>query len=299
MASLIPKAVSTRLLAAVGVVEAFGIAEEGIFRKAGPKHEVDALSALLVEGEAAFVVVTMDIGDDAAAAAGDVDAIAEDGARAIPLASASAPPLEQQLRNVTSIHSVAGALKRVLRNHHPLLCCELYAEWVASAQEWDMLRDSSDSPAIPVGMQRCIARLPAVHRAVLQRLLLCVGAVIEDASNRMSMKSVAITLGINIVHSGDLMALPDVPAIENVLNALLDIVQLTGGAGALGDTGAVEPAAAAAAAPLDAIAASLEKVRFFYLPLPLHAVHVVRILLYSQGDLLPQTSVCHRRSDRR
>ena len=229
---LLSLAVSERLLVCIRVVEEFGLVEEGIFRKAGPKMEVDLLSTILVDGESAFSVVERDIGvPEAAAAAGAAEEEEEENeetasAAAEPFVSSASTPLEAQLRNVTTVHSVAGALKRVLRNHHPLLCCELYASWVSGARDWEVARDE-ELPVIPPLLRQCAARLPPVHLAVLERLVHCVGAVLDHGENRMTMKSVAITLGINILHSGDLMALPDIPAIENVLNALLDVAQLS------------------------------------------------------------------------
>ena len=183
---------------------------EGIYRTAGPRDELDAMYAHLVN----------DVAESPAAAWSHDHAELSDDDAASSRCTAELAEVETLLRvasiNVTSasfVHVVTGAIKRALRSYAPLLTFAAHDAWVAAATSGNESALSELKQSLPPTSAWLLSELLAHAKAVLA----------QEAANRMTSKALAITLFVNVLRVENAMAIPDSASGEAVLTALVSL----------------------------------------------------------------------------
>eukprot|EP00953_Heterococcus_sp_UTEX-ZZ885_P039616 20305-Heterococcus_DN1.PRE.2 len=105
-----------------------------------------------------------------------------------------------------SPHSIAGAVKAVLRNHAPIIPYRLWARF--------------NAPGADVGLLR--AKLPALNKALLATVLEHASEIVDrSASNKMGVDALARTLGSNISRSSEIDGVAEMLLSHKLFAALL------------------------------------------------------------------------------
>jgi hypothetical protein len=199
-------------------VETDALRLEGMYRVAGPRGELDALFAALVTPKIKSKVARLLSYRGKRGFQHELIAIDPDH-----LSFAAMLEVERMLKeaNITKVfdcHCVSGAIKRALRKCEPLLTFHMHDLFVAAA---GIAREGNRGRQGEKALREGARQLPPTSRWLLKRSLAHIAAVLAHGEdNRMTPKSIAITLGSNILRDEGSM-MPSAVNCELVISEMI------------------------------------------------------------------------------
>jgi hypothetical protein len=161
---------------AMDYLESSALEEEGLYRVSGNKLEVDRLKTVLEAG--------------------------------------LLPSAETLKAHYADKHVIAGAIKKVLQEHEPLLSYDLYKDFmvVGGMTEEEEEGEGDDEEEGEGGKAKAkeshyralVQRLPPVSRDLLGHVLRHLQQVVEKSEeNRMTVENLAATIGVNLLRKSE------------------------------------------------------------------------------------------------
>ena len=162
---------------AMDYLESSALEEEGLYRVSGNKLEVDRLKTLLEAG--------------------------------------LLPSAETLKAHYADNHVIAGAIKKVLQEHEPLLSYDLYKDFMVvggmtEEEEGDEEEEEEEeaaggkAKAKETHYRALVQRLPPVSRDLLGHVLRHLQQVMEKSEeNRMTVENLAATIGVNLLRKSE------------------------------------------------------------------------------------------------